>query len=100
MYALSPNPTSRNNNFAHNPVRQTESNAFSKSIKAQNSFIFLDFKYSIIAYMTNILSHVEYPRRKPHLVNYLHRGMILLTCVLISTTVKRLPTQLSIVISL
>ena len=47
------------NNICHSPIRHIESNAFSKSIKAQYIFFFVPFSNSSNICKTKILSIVE-----------------------------------------
>ena len=47
-------------NLYHKPSRHTVSKAFSKSINAQKTFIFLNFSSSKLPWITKVLSRVEH----------------------------------------
>ena len=69
---------------------------FENQWKHKIDFIFLDFKYSVMAYMTNMLSHVPLPKFSLCKV-FASRND---SSILFSTAVESLPMQLSIVIVL
>ena len=47
-------------NLYHKPSRHTVSKAFSKSINAQKTFLFLNFSSSKMPWITKVLSRVEH----------------------------------------
>ena len=47
-------------NLYHKPSRHTVSKAFSKSINAQKTFLFLNFSSSKLPWITKVLSRVEH----------------------------------------
>ena len=86
-----------NKSLYHNASRQTLSNAFSKSTKAQSNFLFLLLRHSKKEYRINILPIVEL--RNPHWLSLntlnSYENVFSLS---FNIDVKSLPRQLNMVI--